>query len=210
LGDGQEHGDDPNRDAIEAEALYELLEREVVPQFYSRDSQGIPGAWVARMRASMAQLTGRFSANRAVREYTEMFYLPAAKAYRERTSAKGAAAEQIVRWRGALADKWSAVRFGEVKARLEGGQHLFEAQVYLDGLDPGVVRVEIYANGSGDDAPVRQEMQPLRPLVGTENAWAYGAGVPSARPASDYTARIVPKHAGVAIPLEAGFIVWQR
>ena len=210
LGDGQEHGDDPNRDAIEAEALYELLEREVVPQFYSRDSQGIPGAWVARMRASMAQLTGRFSANRAVREYTEMFYLPAAKAYRERASAKGAAAEQIVRWRGALADKWSAVRFGEVKARLEGGQHLFEAQVYLDGLDPGAVRVEIYANGSGDDAPVRQEMQPLRPLVGTENAWAYGAGVSSARPASDYTARIVPKHAGVAIPLEAGFIVWQR
>ena len=82
LGDGQEHGDDPAWDAAEAEALYDLLEREVIPEFYTRDEQGIPTAWVARMRESMARLTPRFSANRAVREYTEQHYLPAAAAYR--------------------------------------------------------------------------------------------------------------------------------
>jgi starch phosphorylase len=102
------------------------------------------------------------------------------------------------------------VRFGEVKSQTDGGQHSFEAQVYLDGVDAAAVRVELYANGVGDEAPVRQEMQPLQPLVGTENAWGYQAQVPAVRPASDYTARIVPKHAGVAVPLEAGFIVWQR
>ena len=47
LGDGQEHGDDPAWDAAEAEALYDLLEREVIPEFYTRDERGIPGAWVA-------------------------------------------------------------------------------------------------------------------------------------------------------------------
>ena len=78
LGDGQEHGDDPAWDAAEAEALYDLLEREVIPEFYARDEHGIPTAWVARMRESMAQLTPRFSAHRAVREYTEQRYLPAA------------------------------------------------------------------------------------------------------------------------------------
>ncbi|MDR3674797.1 MAG: alpha-glucan family phosphorylase, partial [Acidobacteriota bacterium] len=78
LGDGQEHGDDPGWDAVEAEALYNLLEREVVPEFYARNGQGIPTAWVARMRNSMASLTPRFSANRAVCEYTEQHYLPAA------------------------------------------------------------------------------------------------------------------------------------
>ncbi len=78
LGDGQEHGDDPARDALEAGALYDLLEREVVPEFYSRDQNGIPTAWIKRMRESMAQLTPRFSASRAVREYTEQYYLPAA------------------------------------------------------------------------------------------------------------------------------------
>ena len=70
LGDGQEHGDDPAWDAVEAEALYDLLEHEVIPEFYARDQQGIPIAWVTRMRKSMAQLTPRFSTNRVVREYT--------------------------------------------------------------------------------------------------------------------------------------------
>jgi alpha-glucan phosphorylase-like protein len=70
LGDGREHGDDPAWDAAEAEALFTLLEQEVIPAFYSRDAHGIPTAWVARMRESMAQLTARFDANRTVREYT--------------------------------------------------------------------------------------------------------------------------------------------
>jgi glycogen phosphorylase len=60
------------------------------PEFYARDEQGIPTAWVKRMRESMARLTPRFSANRAVREYTEQHYLPAAAAYRERAANKGA------------------------------------------------------------------------------------------------------------------------
>ena len=64
LGDGREHDDDPTWDAAEAEALYDLLEREVIPAFYTRDEQGIPAAWVARMRESMARLTPRFSAGR--------------------------------------------------------------------------------------------------------------------------------------------------
>ena len=98
LGDGQEHGDDPAWDAVEADALYDLLEREVIPEFYTRDESGIPTAWVKRMRESMARLTPRFSANRTVREYTEQHYLPAAAAYRLRIANKGAIGRQIVDW----------------------------------------------------------------------------------------------------------------
>ncbi len=77
LGDGQEHDDAPAWDAIDAEALYNLLEQQVViPEFYTRDQQGIPTAWVTRIRESMARLTPRFSTNRTVGEYTERFYLP--------------------------------------------------------------------------------------------------------------------------------------
>ena len=64
LGDGKEHGDDPAWDAAEADALYDLLEREVIPEFYARDKNGVPTAWLKRMRESMARLTPRFSANR--------------------------------------------------------------------------------------------------------------------------------------------------
>ena len=136
LGDGKEHGDDPAWDAAEAQALYDLLEREVIPEFYTRDENGIPTAWVARMRESMAQLTPRFSANRTVREYTEQHYLPAAAAYRARAADKGAVGRQVVDWQHALEQKWAMLRFGEVKVETVGEQHVFEVQVYLGDVDP--------------------------------------------------------------------------
>ena len=104
LGDGKEHGDDPAWDATEADALYSLLEREVIPEFYTRDGNGVPAAWVARMRESMARLTPRFSANRAVCEYAEKHYIPAASAYRVRAGDKGAAGKQVVDWQEALGE----------------------------------------------------------------------------------------------------------
>jgi starch phosphorylase len=210
LGDGQEHDDDPAWDAIEADALYDLLEREVIPEFYTRDAQGIPTAWVARMRESMAQLTPRFSTNRAVCEYTEQHYLPAAAAYRERTANQGAIGVELVDWRHALEQKWAALRFGEVKLETAGAQHGFEAQVYLDDLDPKAVRVELYANGIDGAQPVRVEMQRVRQLVGATNGYAYRAEVPATRPATDYTARVIPHRDGVTVPLEEAHILWQR
>jgi starch phosphorylase len=210
LGDGQEHGDDPAWDAAEAEALYDLLEHEVIPAFYTRDAQGIPTAWVARMRESMARLTPHFSTNRTVREYTEQHYLPAAAAYRTRAVAHGALGQQIVQWQHALAQHWAALRFGDVHVETDGEQHVFEVQVYLDELDPQTVRLELYADGVNGSAPVRQGMQRLRPLVGAAGGYMYAARVPATRPATDYTARVLPYYPGVAVPLEATHILWQR
>jgi starch phosphorylase len=207
LGDGKEHGDDPAWDAVEAEALYDLLERAVIPEFYRRDERDIPTAWVARMRKSMARLTPRFSADRAVREYTEQRYLPAAAAYRQRAAAKGAVGAQVVNWLQTLAEKWATLRFGEVTVETDGEQHVFEVQVYLQDLDPQAVRVELYANGVNGEDPVRQEMRRARKVAG---AYIYRAAVHSTRPATDYTARLIPHCPGVAVPLEAAHILWQR
>jgi starch phosphorylase len=211
LGDGQEHDDDPAWDAIEAEALYDLLEREVIPEFYTRDEQGIPSAWVTRMRESMARLTPRFSTNRAVCEYTEQHYLPAASAYLDRAVDKGEIGADMVNWRHALDREWTALRFGEMKVETDGEQYIFEVQVYLDDIDPEAVRVELYAEGIRDGPPLRQEMERVRQLVGATNDYAYRARVSAApRPATNYTVRLIPHHQGVAIPLEAAHILWQR
>jgi len=210
LGDGQEHGDDPAWDAAEAEALYDLLEREVVPEFYTRSDNGMPAAWVARMRESMARLTPRFSTNRTVREYTEQHYLPAAAAYRERAAGKGAVGRQVVDWQHRLQQKWPMLRFGEVKIETAGEHHLFEVQVYLDDLDPNAVQVEVYADGVNGARPVRHEMTRGRQVVGTAGGYAYSARVPATRPAADYTVRVIPHRAGVAVPLEAALVRWQR
>jgi starch phosphorylase len=210
LGDGQEHGDDPAWDAAEAETLYDLLEREVIPEFYTRDKNGVPTAWVARMRESMARLTPRFSADRTVREYTEQHYIPAAATYRERVADKGAAGEQVANWQGSLEQKWAMLRFGEVKVKTDGEMHIFDVQVFLNGLDPTAVRVEVYADGVNGDAPVRQEMTRVRQMTGGTDGYVYRAQVPATRPAAEHTARVVPHCPGVAVPLEAPRILWQR
>ena len=210
LGDGREHGDDPSWDAAEATALYDLLEREVVPEFYNRDEHGIPGAWVARMRESMARLTPRFSTNRTVREYTERHYLPAASSYRERAANDGAVGARLIAWRQALEQQWSALRFGKVNIRTEAGQHAFEVEVYLNGLEAEAVLVEIYADGVAENTPMRQEMKRVRHEVQAAGATIYRAEVPAVRPATDYTARLVPCRNGVSVPLEASQILWQR
>jgi starch phosphorylase len=209
LGDGKEHGDDPAWDAAEAEALYGLLEREVIPEFYSRDPNGIPVAWVARMCESMGRLTPRFSSNRTVREYTEQYYIPAAAAYRERGSDKGAMGVQLVNWQRAVEQNWSNLRFGKVKVASDEGKHVFGVQVYLSGLDPNSVRVELYANGVNGSEPVRQEMMRGESLADA-NSYIYNAQVPATRPATDYTARVIPYFPGVEIPLETARILWQR
>ncbi len=210
LGDGAEHDDDPAWDATEAAALYDLLEREVIPQFYDRDGSGIPVAWVSRMRASMAQLTPRFSTNRTVREYTERLYLPAAAAYRERSAGNGAVGQQIVAWRRMLDQQWSAVKFGAMRIATARDQHTVEVEVFLGDIDPDAVRVELYADGSDESTMVCQPMSMARAPAKGVSPCIYRTTVPAIRPADDYTARVMPQFAGVAVPLECARIAWQR
>lgn len=208
LGDGQEH--DWTWDAVEAEALYDLLEEKVVLEFYSRGADGIPAAWVARMRQSMARLTPEFSASRTVRDYTTKYYLPAAAAYRARSANKGALGPQIVCWRQTLEQQWENLRFGEVKIQTVGEKHVFEARVHLAGLDPAVVRVELFADAVNTGETVRQVMKLVRPQNGNHDGHLFRAKVAATCPASDYTPRLVPHHSGVAVPFETSLIRWQR
>jgi len=168
LGDGQEHGDDPAWDAVEAAALYDLLEREVIPEFYNRDKQDIPTAWVARMRESMAQLTPQFSANRAVREYMEGHYIPAAAAYHKRASNKGVVGAEIAKWQHALEQNWAGLRFGEVKVMSDASNHVFGVEIYLGSLDPNSVIVELYADALTGGEQERHEMKRGQQLTETK------------------------------------------
>jgi|GEM_PF-1008221 len=181
-----------------------------ISEYYSRDRNGIPVAWVARIRESMARLTTHFSSNRTVRQYTEHYYIPAAAAYHERAADKGEAGAQVVAWQHALDRGWANLRFGEVAIAKNGDQHIFEVQVYLNGLDPDAVQVELYAEGVNGGDPVRKEMTCGPKLVGAENGYVYGAQVQATRSATDYTTRVIPHRTGIAVPLEAAHILWQR
>ncbi len=210
LGDGLEHGDDPAWDAAEAEQLYQRLEQEVIPMFYDRDAEGLPRAWIARMRESMARLTPEFSANRTVREYTEKYYIPAAAAYRKREGDAGAVGVQIRNWRHMIVNHWSRLRLGDLRVETEGDELVFSLQVYLDEIDPDAVRAELFVQGSNGDQPQLIPMLRDQPLVGAVNGFNYVARVPASRAATDYTPRLVPYHRDARVPLEANEILWQR
>jgi len=154
------------------------------------------------MRESMARLTPFFSANRTVREYTEGRYLPAAAAYGSRATGTFGAA--LLKWRRKITTEWAHIRFGAVKVETRDQVHVFEAQVYLNGLDPDAVRIEVYADPRDGGEPFRQVM------TRGEQADLYTARVPATRPVGDYTPRVIPFQAGAFVPLEAPEILWQR
>ena len=109
-----------------------------------------------------------------------------------------------------LNEKWTAVRFGESHIHTEGLVHTFNTQVYLNELDPAMVRVELFANALDGGDPIHQEMTCVQALTGASSGYAYQAQVPATRPESDYTPRVIPHFNGIAVPLEADHIIWQR
>ncbi len=210
LGGGLEHGDDPTWDGVEANALYDLLEREVVPEFYKRVQSGIPTAWIKRMRESMAKLTPRFSTNRTVREYAGRHYLQAAAGCRQRVADKGALGRQVVDWQHAMDQKWGALHFGRLRVETHAGHYQIEVELFLNDLDPNAVRVELYADPINGGDPVREEMQRARFVPGSTGLFVYSATLVTARPVRDYTARVIPLRSGAAVSLGCAPILWQR
>jgi starch phosphorylase len=210
LGDGQEHDNDPAWDAWEADQLYRLLEEEVIPTFYDRDSQGIPKSWVARIRLSMAELTPRFSANRMVRQYVESLYLPAADAYRKRVSEGAQPAKSLHQWRQALQAQWKGLRFGRLEVEERKGYFHFQVPVYLGTLDPGAIQVQLYADPQSGTGAQVYPMKRGKQISAPDAGFTYRARIKTKRPANDFTPRIIPSFDGASVPLEANQILWQH
>jgi starch phosphorylase len=207
LGDEQEHGDNSDWDTAEAESLYNLLESQVVPEFYDRNKNGIPERWIQRMRKSMATLTPQFSANRTVREYTEKYYLPAAENYLKRAAGKGALGLKIINDQHALQNKWNEIKIGEIKTEIIENGYSFAVEVNMNSIDPNKILVQLYADGKENNKPELIKMNADSSNKGNE---LYKANVITTRPVRDYTIRIIPNHEDISVPLENNLILWQH
>jgi glycogen phosphorylase len=203
LGNGEEHEDD-DRDA---ERLYQLLENDVIPLFYTRDAEGIPRRWVRTIRASMTQLTTRYSSNRMMHEYLDQYYLPAAAGWRERQRDKGALAAQLEAWRNQLTQHWHEIHIGEFEAA-ESDPSAIELTVYLGGIDPATIAVQMVADPRPPQEAHIIPMALLSHIEGAVHAYRFRAAVPE-RPLSDFTARVIPAHPQACIPAENPLITWQ-
>ena len=209
LGDGQTH-DEPEWDEVEADKLYQILEEQVIPEFYQRNEQGIPGKWVTRIRNSMATLAPEFSSNRMLRDYVEDYYLPATKHYQKRIDNHAALAKELADWQQQLAQHWSAIYMQNFQIESSESEHHLSLHVYLDDLSADSVIAEVYADGDGNNEPFCQIMERKAALPGAINGYIYEAIVPADRPADDYTPRLVADHCHANIPAEETHIKWYR
>ncbi len=164
IGSGEQYDDPEENDAVEAEALYTLLEREVVPAFYSRDASGRPREWTTMMTASIRRLGGEFSTARMVRDYAERAYMPAHRASVALSGGGGTGAAALADWRTRMTAAWPAVAVRSTVVRGEGTAVPVGSDVSVEVLatlgDLGVedVKVEVVAgtpDGEGGITPRR-------------------------------------------------------
>lgn len=209
LGDGQTHSE-IEWDAHEADELYSLLEEQVIPEFYQRDERGIPGQWVARIRASMASLAPEFSSNRMLLDYVANYYVPASSNYQRRIDNQAAIAKQLAKAQQQLAEHWPAIYMQNLRITSSESGHQLSLQVYLDELSAELVKVEVYADARDKNKPFRQIMECKTALPGAVNGYLYEATVPADRPADQYTPRLLADYRHANIPAEEAHIKWYR
>lgn len=205
IGDGKEHTE-ADHDDREAQQLFNVLEQQIVPEFYERDTGGIPRAWVARMRASMARLAPQFSSTRMLQQYVREVYVPAFEAYGERRD--GQIAHSLAAWEGNLRAHWREVRLASlVSSAVPQGWH-FTVQAYLGAIGAHDVRVQLFADPLENAAAVMMDMEIVGQVPGAQNGFVYSVEVRSERPQSHFTPRIVPWHPQARLPIELSLIRW--
>lgn len=213
---GEEYVDEKNQDDVEANALYDLLEKDVVPLFYTRGSDGLPRGWIAKMKTAMRAIGPGFNTNRMVRQYTEEMYLPVLERYRTLTAEKMQRAKQLAAWKKRMRDHWQSIKIVSVIADSKDGFKVgdaFSVRATLDlgALTPADVAVELYqgslnANGElVDPTFVLMEASgkrdgKLHEFVGTVTLEKSGR--------MGHTLRILPRHPDLDNPYKPGLVHW--
>ena len=217
IGRGEDYDDEHYQDAVESNSLYDLLETEVIPLFYQRDADGLPGGWIGRMKETIAQLAPQYNTNRMVREYVERFYLPGQARFEE-LAADRERVQRLTHWKSHVRSKWAQVQIGAVDAEFPrllkvGMQVPLRAAVALGELAPEDVRVEIYAGRLNAQREFSQtEVYPLE-LAGPNGDGTYhfvGTFTCAAAGSYGYTLRVVPSHSDLQNPLEMGLVHWAK
>ena len=210
-------GDAAERDKLEADSMYDLIEHQIAPRFYDRNADGVPTRWVEAIRHTLSTLSPKLSADRMVREYVERLYVPAAASARAIAADSYAPARALALWKTAVAAAWpnvsvTHVESGGVDAVPQVGDELnVRAQVGLAGLTPDDVAVEVVfgraREGDNLENIERIELTAMPASVDAVGVVQFTGTVPLSRAGSfGYNVRVVPRHPLLANPAELGLI----
>ncbi|MFA5027681.1 MAG: alpha-glucan family phosphorylase, partial [Candidatus Methylomirabilota bacterium] len=216
IGQGEEYEDSAYQDQVESQALYQVLENEIVPMFYARGRDGLPREWTRRMKSAMRTVCPVFSATRMVQEYAERMYLPAGVRWAALSGKGLARAKALAAWKARIRERWGAVAVQQVQAEtvvpLEaGGERPVQAEIALGELTPREVAVALYAGPIGADGEISPATvsamtagRALRPGVYRYAGTLHGkmTGL------HGFRVRVLPSHPDLADPLGMHSIVW--
>jgi len=216
IGNGEEDSDPAEQDRVEAGALYDRLERDIVPLFYERGADGLPRGWIDLMKSAIEALCPVFNTNRMVHEYTRAGYRPALER-RERLEADNfRGARELAAWRRRVHEAWPGVRVedGGTSAGPEvisGDEVEVNALVTSGGLGPEELDVQVYygrVNGAGDIEGAQAVSMTAGPSH-ADGRLRYSARIRCERSGrSGFTVRVLPRHAALTHPQETGLIAW--
>ncbi len=216
IGSGAVYENVDYQDAVEGEALYNLLEQEIIPLFYERDAGGLPAGWVEMMKRSIQAYAPVFSTQRMVMEYSQRFYGPAARSYQRLLAGNQEQLKELAGWRSRIRSGWPAVRIEGVEDDRQGemavGDRLkVRAQVFLSSLQPGDVTVELYygaVNAGGEI--VAGERATLSEYQDQGGGRYLYSGTITCRLGGrqGYNLRVLPHHEEQVHPYQSGLILW--
>jgi starch phosphorylase len=216
IGAGEEYTDLTYQDDVESRAIYDLLEQEIVPLFYTRATDGLPRGWLKMMKRSMATCCPVFNTNRMVQEYAEKCYVPSAERFDRLTGEGLKKAASLAQWRRQLERDWPQVRIEDVEAKgaetmTVGSQLDVQAHVNLGGLSPDDVQVQLF-HGVVDNAgeiPHPSTIVMSRDGTSRGNTWLFQGTIPCRTSGQHgFAVRVLPKNADLANPFEPGLICW--
>ncbi|MCD4654581.1 alpha-glucan family phosphorylase [bacterium] len=217
IGSGEEYSDPMMQDAIECEALYRLLEREITECFYARDRSGLPRRWISMMKNAMKSAGSYFSTHRMLVDYTEKFYLSAHDSGEQFRTDNAALARELYTWRNHVQNSWDRVRIVESRFTTDtkefnvGETVKVEAKVEAGGLTPDEITVQAYYGPLDRDGRIIDSR-----IVGLESVeqagegWLYkGEFQVHHSGRCGYSCRVIPRHEGILHAYTPLRICWE-
>jgi starch phosphorylase len=216
IGRGEQYSDAAYQDALEGQSLYNILEKQILPIFYQRSVDNIPREWIARMKTCMRKLAPVFNTNRMVREYAEVFYIPAFTRGQALAQDGLKRAVQLARYKDMLRHKWPGIKI--VGVHTSGNGHYkvgdemtVEALVDLPELDPKDLTVQLYAgpiNATGHiENPTLLKMSHSKQMAPGRHLFT-GKIECKTSGRQGFALRVVPGNPDMATAFEPGLIIW--
>jgi starch phosphorylase len=215
IGNGTDYDDPDYQDDMESQALFNVLENDVIPVFYDRSRGNPPQKWVRMMKAAMKMAITDFSSDRMVREYTSRFYIPSVGNLRDLTQDSGRKAKDLALTQSRLNALWSHIRVSKPRIKpaedfAVGDTFSVVLEVFLGELSPDEVEVQIYHGrllGTGELEKSRAETMKLQSTI-APGTHLYGCRVVCSDSGRfGYTARVIPRGDDVLRNIP-GLITW--